>query len=91
MDRGSYPKYLPELNPQWALDTSTIKKFGNVASEAPAPVQQDVPQPAPANDAPAVEPTPRSDREDYGEVVELRATYQKPLFQSELAFLPRAL
>jgi len=33
MDRGSYPKYLPELNPQWALDTSTIKKFGNVASQ----------------------------------------------------------
>ena len=60
-------------------------------SEAPAPVQQDVPQPAPANNAPAVEPTPRSDREDYGEVVELRATCQKPLFQSELAFLPRAL
>ena len=60
-------------------------------SKAPAPVQQNVPQPAPANDAPAVEPTPRSDREDYGEVVELRATYHKPLFQIELAFLPRAL
>ena len=32
MDRGSYPKYLPELNPQWARNTSTIKKLGNVAT-----------------------------------------------------------